>query len=432
LDTTEANLGSNPKSTDTDGDGLSDGYEVQVGTSLISKDTDGDTLTDKQELDMGTDPLKKDTDGDGVPDNLDPFPLDSGENKDTDGDGIGNATDTDDDNDGLSDVQEATYGTDPLKKDTDGDGLTDQQEILLKTNPLSQDTDGDGVIDSLDAFPLDARYSKDVDGNGIPDGLQANVGVVTGGTVYWSYSALPTTTVSSARIATPTEPSATNSPSPVQAPVYDNKVYTSPAPSRTGGDDLWTTALYTESSTSSPLDTSSSTMLLSIVDPLSGNLPSSKTEDDDKDGLSNYDEIMVYKTDPNKKDTDGDGLTDKEEVDLGTNPLEVDTDGDGIDDFKDEYKLDKTNGLTDDDHDGLMARVEKEWWLDPTTKYTYYVLHDYYTYILLKYGWILLLLLLAYLYYRHRRNQRVVVAANRRRQEREEKYLRQIENRKKL
>lgn len=57
--------------------------------------------------------------------------------------------------------------------------------------------------------------------------------------------------------------------------------------------------------------------------------------DTDGDGINDYDEIMVYKTDPNKKDTDDDELIDSEEIELGTNPLEKDTDKNGIND-KDE------------------------------------------------------------------------------------------------
>ena len=45
-----------------------------------------------------------------------------------------------------------------------------------------------------------------------------------------------------------------------------------------------------------------------------------KSEDSDKDGLSDYDEVTIYKSSRYKKDTDGDGYTDKEEVDSGFNP----------------------------------------------------------------------------------------------------------------
>lgn len=42
--------------------------------------------------------------------------------------------------------------------------------------------------------------------------------------------------------------------------------------------------------------------------------------DSDGDGLSDYDEVAIYKTDPNKSDTDGDGFTDGAEVQRGFNP----------------------------------------------------------------------------------------------------------------
>ena len=44
-------------------------------------------------------------------------------------------------------------------------------------------------------------------------------------------------------------------------------------------------------------------------------------KDSDGDGLSDGDELFLYKTDPNNADTDGDGLNDKWEVDSGMNPL---------------------------------------------------------------------------------------------------------------
>lgn len=44
--------------------------------------------------------------------------------------------------------------------------------------------------------------------------------------------------------------------------------------------------------------------------------------DSDGDGLSNADEINIYGTDPNKFDTDGDGVGDGQEVFNGTNPLD--------------------------------------------------------------------------------------------------------------
>jgi hypothetical protein len=46
-----------------------------------------------------------------------------------------------------------------------------------------------------------------------------------------------------------------------------------------------------------------------------------KTKDTDGDGLSDYDEINVYKTSPYLEDTDGDGISDYDEVKRGTDPL---------------------------------------------------------------------------------------------------------------
>jgi outer membrane protein OmpA-like peptidoglycan-associated protein len=81
--------------------------------------------------------------------------------------------------------------------------------------------------------------------------------------------------------------------------------------------------------------------------------------DTDGDGLSDGDEVLRYKTDPLKPDTDGDGLTDGEEVlTHKTDPLKADTDGDGLNDG-DEIKTHRTDPLkVDSDGDGLTDGEE--------------------------------------------------------------------------
>jgi outer membrane protein OmpA-like peptidoglycan-associated protein len=77
-------------------------------------------------------------------------------------------------------------------------------------------------------------------------------------------------------------------------------------------------------------------------------------KDTDGDGLSDGDEVNKYKTNPLVKDTDGDGLSDGEEVmKYKTDPLNPDTDGDGLSDG-DEVRKYKTDPLSvDTDKDGL-------------------------------------------------------------------------------
>ena len=118
------------------------------------------------------------------------------------------------------------------------------------------------------------------------------------------------------------------------------------------------------------------------------------TNDTDGDGLTNYQEIVEYGTDPTKQDTDGDGvkdsmdafpldpaetldtdhdgtgdnadpdddgdgLSDVDEINIyGTNPKRADSDGDGISD-PDELQVYQTNPLVADmDNDGLSDGAE--------------------------------------------------------------------------
>lgn len=61
------------------------------------------------------------------------------------------------------------------------------------------------------------------------------------------------------------------------------------------------------------------------------------SNDTDGDGLTNADEQRLG-TNPQRIDSDNDGLTDKFEIEtLKTNPLKADTDGNGISDWNEDY-----------------------------------------------------------------------------------------------
>ncbi|MBE0645448.1 MAG: hypothetical protein IH600_15300 [Bacteroidetes bacterium] len=76
-------------------------------------------------------------------------------------------------------------------------------------------------------------------------------------------------------------------------------------------------------------------------------------KDTDGDGLDDSIELLDYQTDPLSRDTEGDGLIDSEEKRLGCHPKKVDTDGDGLYDG-DEVIVYHTNPvLPDSDGEGI-------------------------------------------------------------------------------
>ena len=186
LDSDEVNNGSNPLLADSDSDGVSDGDDAFPLDDSESVDSDGDGignnsdddddndgLSDSDEQALGTDQLRADSDSDGVSDSQDAFPADSSETIDTDSDGVGNNADEDDDNDGLSDAEEQSLGTDPLRTDSDSDGVSDSQDAFPTDASESADTDADGVGDNSDAFPTDPSETKDTDSDGVGDNSDA-------------------------------------------------------------------------------------------------------------------------------------------------------------------------------------------------------------------------------------------------------------------
>ena len=89
---------------DKDNDGLTNLYEYQIGTNISNSDSDGDGMPDGWEVYHGLNPLTNDA-------GLDP------------------------DADGLNNLQEYQNGTDPHNPDTDGDGMLDGAEVAAGTDP---------------------------------------------------------------------------------------------------------------------------------------------------------------------------------------------------------------------------------------------------------------------------------------------------------
>jgi outer membrane protein OmpA-like peptidoglycan-associated protein len=102
----------------------------------------------------------------------------------------------------------------------------------------------------------------------------------------------------------------------------------------------------------SPDDDSDADMLTDGYEKKIGTDP--RNPDTDGDGLTDYEEVTKYHTDPLKTDTDGDGLSDGDEViKYHTDPLKMDTDGDGLSDGDEVLKYHTDPLKVDTDGDGL-------------------------------------------------------------------------------
>lgn len=91
--------------------------------------------------------------------------------------------------------------------------------------------------------------------------------------------------------------------------------------------------------------------------------------DFDNDGLSNWEEIFIYGTDPFNDDSDGDGMPDGWEVMNGLNPADPadaheDADGDGLTNLQ-EYELGTDPNNPDSDGDGVWDGDENDAGTDP-------------------------------------------------------------------
>ncbi len=402
-DYVELQLGTDPTNDDTDGDSLLDGEEhILFGTNPLNQDSDEDLILDadedhdhdllstrlEREISAATgvlyDPLSEDSDGNGVTDDqedadgdglsnlleillfdylpyladsdgngtsdfLEDFDVDELSNGDelfvygydpTLADSLSDGTsdgDRDPDEDGLSILDETNWTfTDPLNPNSDGDVdpvvldgdedpdldlLTNSEEIALGTDPLRVDSDFDGIADGIEVYvtltsPIladtdgdgDSDYFEDSDGDYVPDGFELSQFAGDFGVLILAGEG------PAAYFGTDTD-----------------------------GDGLLDIHefLLTGTDFDNP-DTD-------------GDGTSDGDEDFDGDGLTNAEELpaladilsgdqaLLNATNPSLADTDGDGIDDFQELQLGTDPLDIDSDDDG---FKDGVELEEgTNPL---------------------------------------------------------------------------------------
>ena len=399
---------------DSDGDGLTDAYERFVSlTDPTLADTDRDGLPDGWEVRYGLDPLS----ALGV-----------------------NGAAGDPDEDGLSNLEEVQYGTSPINADTDGDGLTDLAErgsikILpqFEWHDMSayppvywrQEVDDFAILDSLPdgAWLCGERcrsiYSfgklyvaiggpRDIGAAVFPgmpeslDGLAWNCWTFLIAP-YWTNARLVRNDTNSwMRAGISSEDIVVEY---MNAYCYSKGAISCQVTLPCGTGDVVRVSYL---SAGFPLDGTGALVGIqnkcvmspsgyynltwdfasrgSIVPPCTlefrfGVGTDPLVADSDGDGLTDTEEVALG-TDPWKTDTDGDGLGDFDEVEIGTEPLSADTDGDGIPDGwevdkglnpiiafgiygadgdpdgdgvqnRDEFRYDSHPWLTDTDGDGL-------------------------------------------------------------------------------
>ena len=332
---------------DADGDGQPDCVDVDV-------DGDGfNAAVDCDDTDATIFPLAPES-CDLIDSNCDGDIVDG--DVDTDADLVPDCADEDDDDDGALDVDEALAGSDPLVVDTDLDGVTDDLEIGADA-ANADDTDGDGTPDVLDedddgdaiatAYELgsDPENPLDSDGDGTPDYLDADS---------------DDDGIDDA-IEGAGDPDGDGVASYLDDDADGNGI-DDPTDGTGDLDDDGIMDFLDVDDTDGRLGDPDGDGLTNEEELSLGTDP--QAEDTDDDGLTDWDEVMNLDTDPTLADTDGDGLDDGDEVKGGTDPLDVDSDGDGLEDG-DELNV-GTDPLDDDsDDDGLFDGEEVDLGADP-------------------------------------------------------------------
>jgi|GEM_PF-1017569 len=366
-------------SKDTDGDAFTDFEEYLAYTdphNALSKpnsnrplDRDNDGLPDLIEEEYGTDPEIADTDGDGLSDAWEVYhelnPLTE------------NQVGKDSDDDGFSDLDEFVSGTDPYDelsipaespKDRDEDGLPDIMENLWGSDPDDPDSDKDGRNDKW-AFH-EIEYSKDADEDGLPDileimyGTDPDVSDFTPGTLFFAEY--------------PEDSDSDGLPDVVE----ENKYGTAPdspdtdEDGMTDGWEIYHGLKFDENDSEADTDSDGFSNIEEFKARTKPNDASSMPDshwpkDSDNDGLPDILETDVYGTDPENPDSDGDGMTDGWEVWNGLEPSDEsvddasqDLDEDGLTNFE-EYENGTDPNNSDTDGDGMADKWEIDNHLNP-------------------------------------------------------------------
>ncbi|MEQ8273996.1 MAG: DUF4215 domain-containing protein [Deltaproteobacteria bacterium] len=410
-------LDTNPADADTDDDGIADGAEAGFGTDPANPDSDGDGILDGVEVSATpvsggvtaggtpfagtaptfvpdvdpttqTDPANADTDGGGVPDGVEDADgngrIDPGEtdpNDPTD-DGF------DSDGDGVPNGVELVIGTDPQDADTDGDGLSDGEEIYpgadgFVTDPLDADGDDDGISDGeevtlgVDGVLTDPT-NADTDGDGILDGVETSATGVPAGTSDGNQTPYLGTApgfVVDADPTSSTDPTAAdtdgggapdgaedvNGNGRVDAGERNPNDPSDDVPATCGDGVLDAGELCDDLNTTAGDGCSAACVVEPGYTCVGAPSVCTMVVDSDGDGLSDDQEVALG-TDPTDADTDGDGIDDGDEIAAGTNPTDADSDDDGIADGEeivaglDGFVTDPLD--PDTDGDGVLDGVE--------------------------------------------------------------------------
>ncbi|MFW6141178.1 MAG: PKD domain-containing protein [Candidatus Saliniplasma sp.] len=253
----------------------------------VIKDSDNDGIPDVYEKEISnTDPYDEDTDGDGIPDPLETF----------------------------------VHETDPLSIDTDGDGLTDFKEIYgthgFISDPTDPDTSGDGLPDG------EARYSMTFDNNERVDLSSSSTDI----TIEDVWVKAPTRAIEQAELRIGVKHSSMDDVELVLQSGEKQEELTMPDDV---GEHFYASFDILEDTGFVGSDlVDNDEWTLTVEDGGNG------------DGYVEYVELnVVMWTDPSSVDSNGDGLSDKEQLRRGeygwlTDPWNEDTAGSGVSDYK--------------------------------------------------------------------------------------------------